>query len=87
MFLNSEVSYLISRQQSTFSFTEDKTKDGKTHKQVASEGGCSGGLAKHLHTGNSEYGDRHQQQTLDSHLFLFFILVCPIILFKIEVLC
>ena len=33
--------------KSSFSVTEDKTEGRKTHKQAATEGGCSDGLAKH----------------------------------------
>lgn len=43
-----------STQQSSFSFTGDKTEIRKTHKQAATAGGCSKGLTKHLRGGNSE---------------------------------
>ena len=44
---------------SYFSLTEDKTEGRKTHKQAATEDGCSKDLAKHLKEGNPAFGDTH----------------------------
>ncbi len=52
IFFNCQVSQLISTQLSCFSLTLNKTKDTKTHKQAATKGGCSKGLAKHFKGGN-----------------------------------
>ena len=45
----------------------NKTEGGKTHKQAATEGGCSKGPAKHLKGGYSAFGDAHIFQTSYSH--------------------
>ncbi len=42
-----------------FQYMEDKTEGRKTHKQAATQGGCSEDLAKHLQGGNSEF-DVHE---------------------------
>ena len=67
MFLNGRVSHLTSTQLSCFSLTEDKSEGRMTHKQAATEDGCSKDLANHLKGGNSAFGDVHGVQTSGSH--------------------
>ncbi len=40
-----------------------KTEGRKTHKQAATQSGCSEDLENHLQGGNSEFGDVHGLQT------------------------
>lgn len=50
-----------------FLLTADKTKGRRTHKQAASEGGCTKGLPKHLKGGNPAFGDIYRFQTSGGH--------------------
>ena len=45
-----------------FSLTEDKTEGRETHRQAATEGGCSKDLTKHLKGGNSAFADIYELQ-------------------------
>lgn len=49
-FINGRVSHLISNQQSMLSTAEYKTDDRETHKQAATEAGCSNGNVHGIQT-------------------------------------
>lgn len=71
--------------QYSFSVTVNKNESRKTHKEAATESGCSEGPAKHLQGGNSKFGK--VRWTLSSHCMILIKLYKTAFTFPIRLVC